>query len=116
MLPKLLSYYGNDWGLLCMSNNPGRMIVIDCEFSDFSYYADELFLEFDMENYNIIKKRFNEFPMVSKDQSYATMWTQDKLYPVEIKSKIPKEDIKFLNLEFSLEDMKEYPIRKYPIF
>ena len=110
MTPKLLSYTGDEWYLLCMSDNPRRMIVIDCEFSEFSYYADGFSLLFDGE-FEI--KQNGEFPAVAEDQSYATVCNGTKLYPVEAIPKLFEEDHKFLNLALTLEDMQAYPIRKY---
>ena len=111
MTPKLLSYSGDDWYLLCMSDNPRRMIVIDCEFSDFYYYADGLSLLLNDE-YEYEIKQSGEFPAVAEDQSYATVWNGTKLYPVETIPKLFEEDHKFLNLALTLEDMQAYPIRK----
>ncbi len=107
---ELQIYFGSPWVLLCMSNNPRRVIIIDYEFGDFSYYADGFSLEFDMEGYEV--RESVDFPCVAADGSHAT-WNETTFERTEEVPKLFEEDRKFLDLTLSLKDMEAYPVRKY---
>lgn len=116
MTSELQIYCGDAWVLLCMSDNPRRMIVIDYEFGDFSYYADGSSFHLDLDEDDGWKSTHGKsLPCVAADLSYATAWNGTKLEPTTWVPKLFEEDRKFLDLTLSLEDMKAYPIRKYGI-
>ena len=96
-----------------MSDNPGRLIVIDYEFGDFEYYVDgsTFYLDHDVGEFKLDHNRV--LPCVSEDQSFATMWTKKMLLRTDTIPQLFEEDYKFLDLTFTLEVMMEYPIRKY---